>query len=120
MPQDGVEQDSTIAGETAEKGLVFVCAGAEVPEGSAKKVEVDDLTLAVFNLAGAFFVTDDACSHGPGSLSEGQIEDDIVECNFHLGAFNIRTGAVASPPCLVPIKTYKVVMSGDDIYIDPN
>jgi nitrite reductase/ring-hydroxylating ferredoxin subunit len=51
---------------------------------------------AVFNVDGEFFVTDDACTHGPGSLSEGYIEGDIVECNFHNGQFNVRTGEVVS------------------------
>jgi hypothetical protein len=36
-------------------------------------VEVEDLVLAVFNIDGMFFVTDDQCTHGPGSLSEGDI-----------------------------------------------
>ena len=35
--------------------------------------------------------------HGPGSLSEGYIEGDVVECNFHNGQFNISTGEVVLP-----------------------
>ena len=83
-----------------------LCSTADVAPGTALKVEIADLTLAVFNVGGEFFVTDDACTHGPGSLSEGYIDDDIVECNFHNGQFNIRTGEVVSPPCMVPMKTY--------------
>jgi nitrite reductase/ring-hydroxylating ferredoxin subunit len=41
-----------------------------VDVGGALRVEKDDLILAVFNVDGEFFVTDDACTHGPGSLSE--------------------------------------------------
>ena len=52
------------------------------------------MTLAVFNVGGEFFVTDDLCTHGPGSLSEGYLEDDVIECNFHNGQFNVRTGEV--------------------------
>ena len=87
-----------------------LCATSDVAPGAALKVEVDDLALAVFNLEGEFFVTDDACTHGPGSLSEGYIEGDIIECNFHNGQFNIRTGEVVSPPCMVPVKTYPVMV----------
>lgn len=64
--------------------------------------------LAVYNVDGEIFVTDDACTHGPGSLSEGILEDDIIECNFHGGQFNVRTGEVVLPPCMEPVKTYKV------------
>ena len=64
--------------------------------GEVLKVETHGLTLAVFNLDGTFYVTDDACTHGPGSLSEGFIDGDNIECNFHQGSFNIRTGEVVS------------------------
>ena len=83
-----------------------LCRADEVAPGTALKVEKDELTLAVFNVDGAFYVIDDACTHGPGSLSEGYIEGDVVECNFHNGQFNICTGEVVSPPCMVPVKTY--------------
>ncbi len=85
---------------------IDLCSTDDVAPGTALKVEIEDLVLAVFNIDGQFFVTDDTCTHGPGSLSEGYIEDDVVECNFHNGQFNIRTGEVVSPPCMVPVKTY--------------
>ncbi len=100
--------------------LLFICSASDVPAGSATRAEAGEFVLAVFNLDGTIFVIDDACTHGPGSLSEGYIEDDIVECNFHRGAFNIRTGAVVSPPCTVPVRTYAVVISQGAVYIDPN
>jgi len=97
---------------------VKLCSVDEVAIGSALKVETGDLVLAVFNVNGQFHVTDDACTHGPGSLSEGYIEDDVVECNFHNGQFNIRTGEVVSPPCMVPVKTYPTVVEDGSVYID--
>ena len=88
--------------------LLELCPTSEVPEGGALKVERDGLILAVFNLGGRFFVTDDTCTHGPGSLSEGDVDGEIVECNFHHGAFHIPTGRVEAPPCMVPLRTYSV------------
>lgn len=82
------------------------------------RVEAGALTLAVFNVDGEFYVTDDACTHGPGSLSEGYIEGDVVECNFHNGQFNIRTGEVVSPPCMIPIKTYPTRVESGKVVID--
>jgi len=87
-----------------------LCAASELAPGAALKVEIGDLTLAVFNVDGEFFVTDDQCTHGPGSLSEGYVDGEVVECNFHNGQFNIRTGEVMSPPCMVPVKTYPVTV----------
>lgn len=96
---------------------VDLCGVDEVQVGHAVKVETAGLTLAVFNLEGEFFVTDDMCTHGPGSLSEGCIIDDVVECDFHNGAFNIRTGEVAAPPCMAPLKTYPVCIEGRRVFI---
>ena len=95
-----------------------LCSPDDVPEGSALRVEAGSLTLAVFNVEGEFYVTDDNCTHGPGSLSEGYIEGDVVECNFHNGQFNIRTGEVVSPPCMVPIKTYPARVENGKVVIE--
>ncbi len=92
---------------------IALCRASDVEPGRAIRIEKGAITVAVFNLDGEFFVTDDTCTHGPGSLSEGCIEGDIVECDFHNGKFDIRTGAVVAPPCMIPIKTYRTVV-GDD------
>jgi nitrite reductase/ring-hydroxylating ferredoxin subunit len=97
---------------------IELCSADDVPEGSALRVETGALTLAVFNVEGEFYVTDDNCTHGPGSLSEGYIEGDVVECNFHNGQFNIRTGEVVSPPCMIPIKTYPTRVENGKVLID--
>jgi nitrite reductase/ring-hydroxylating ferredoxin subunit len=97
---------------------IKLCSAEEVAAGSALRVETGDLVLAVFNIDGEFYVTDDNCTHGPGSLSEGYIEDDVVECNFHNGQFNIRTGEVVSPPCMVPVKTYPTVVEDGGVFIE--
>jgi biphenyl 2,3-dioxygenase ferredoxin component len=94
------------------------CRADEVAPGTALKVEADDLELAVFNIDGEFYVIDDHCTHGPGSLSEGYIDGDVIECNFHNGQFNIRTGEVVSPPCMVPVKTYSTVVEGGEVFIE--
>ena len=97
---------------------IDLCGTAEVAPGTPLRVETGGLALAVFNLDGEFFVTDDQCTHGPGLLSEGFIEGDVVECNFHNGQFNIKTGEVVAPPCMVPIKTYKTLVENDRVMIE--
>ena len=97
---------------------IRLCSVTDVASGEALKVETHGLTVAVFNLDGEFHVTDDHCTHGPGSLSEGFIDGDCVECNFHQGVFNIRTGAVVQPPCIVPVRTYPATVEDGAVYID--
>lgn len=100
--------------------LLELCPASDVQPGSAIKIEKDGMTLAVFNIDDQYYVTDDQCTHGPGSLSEGYIEGDVVECDFHNGAFNIRTGEVVAPPCMIPLRTYAAHSVDGKIYIDPD
>jgi nitrite reductase/ring-hydroxylating ferredoxin subunit len=95
-----------------------LCRTIDVEMGGGLKVEVGGLALAVFNVDGEFFVTDDACTHGPGSLAEGYLSDDVVECNFHGGQFNVRTGKVVSPPCILPVRTYPAIVEDGRVFID--
>jgi nitrite reductase/ring-hydroxylating ferredoxin subunit len=97
---------------------IDLCSTADVEPGVPLRVENAGLALAVFNLDGEFYVTDDQCTHGPGLLSEGFVEGDVVECNFHNGQFNIKTGAVVGPPCMVPVKTYKTMVENGRVLIE--
>jgi nitrite reductase/ring-hydroxylating ferredoxin subunit len=97
---------------------IELCKVEDVPPGEVRRVEAGGQTVAVYNLDGDFYVTDDACTHGPGQLSEGFVDGDVIECNFHQGRFNIRTGAVVGPPCMVPVRTYLVVVLGGRVFIE--
>lgn len=98
--------------------LVELCAKDDLGEGEVLKVEKDGLAVAVYRVEGEFYVTDDACTHGPGSLSEGYLDGHVIECDFHNGAFDIRSGAVVAPPCMVPVKTYKVIPNEGSVVIE--
>ena len=97
---------------------IELCRTTDVACGAALRVDSGSLALAVFNVNGEFFVTDDACTHGPGSLSEGYLDGEIIECNFHGGQFSVRTGEVISPPCMVPLRTYAVTVEHGMVLID--
>ena len=103
---------------TVAQSRIELCKTDDVPEGEVRKVETAGLALAVYNVDGTFYVTDDACTHGPGSMSEGFLEGCEIECNFHQGKFDVRTGEVVAPPCMVPVKTYKAVVEGGTVYIE--
>jgi nitrite reductase/ring-hydroxylating ferredoxin subunit len=97
---------------------IRLCSTDDVDFGMAIRVETGDLTLAVFNVGGVFYVTDDQCTHGPGSLSEGYVDGHEIECDFHNGRFDLRTGEVTAPPCMVPVRTYKVVVEDEQVLIE--
>jgi len=100
--------------------IVRVCAQAEIAPDTVKAFDVDDKRLAVFNIAGKFYVTDDECTHASASLADGMLEGDVIECCMHLGAFHVPTGEVKAPPCTVALRTYKVLLQGDEVLVDLN
>ncbi len=102
----------------SERKRVALCSTAEVIAGTPLQVVVDSLVLAVYNVDGEFFVTDDACTHGPGSLGEGYQDGDVIECNFHGGRFSIRTGEVVAPPCMEPVRTYPATVADGKVWIE--
>lgn len=98
--------------------FIKVAKKSEIAEQSAKCVEIGDKRIAVFNLAGEFYAIDDACTHFGGSLSEGTIHGDEVECPLHSAYFNIKTGEVTYPPAHKNVKKYNVRVIGEDIEIE--
>jgi 3-phenylpropionate/trans-cinnamate dioxygenase ferredoxin subunit len=74
--------------------------------------------VAVFNVAGEFFATDDVCTHGQSSLSEGYVEADCsVECVAHMARFSLRTGEVLAPPATIPLPVYPARVDGDEVMV---
>ena len=79
--------------------LVKICPASDVAEGSVKSFEVGNNVIAVYNVDGEFFATDNECTHGAASLAEGILEGDVIECTLHFGAFNVKTGEAVQAPC---------------------
>ena len=98
--------------------IARVCTQSEIETDSMKAFDVGDRRLAVFNIGGEFYVTDDECTHASGSLAEGMLDGSVVECCLHCAAFDVRTGEVKAPPASVPLRTYKVLLRGNDVHID--
>jgi ethylbenzene dioxygenase ferredoxin component len=98
--------------------VVRICSKSEVTPGSVKAFAVGAAMLAVYNIDGTFYVTDDECTHAAASLADGMLEGDVIECCMHMGSFHVPTGNVVAPPCEVPLRTYHVVLRGDDVFAD--
>ncbi|HEY0068336.1 MAG TPA: non-heme iron oxygenase ferredoxin subunit [Chloroflexia bacterium] len=80
----------------------------DIPPGSCGLGRVGTEEIAVFNVDGQFYATQNKCTHMGGPLCEGGLWGDIVQCPWHGSEFNVRTGEVVSGPARVPLKTYRV------------
>ncbi|MCH7808455.1 MAG: non-heme iron oxygenase ferredoxin subunit [Planctomycetes bacterium] len=97
---------------------VHVADVGDVPEGGCILVEVAGRKVALFNIAGKYHAIDDLCPHEDGSLSEGEVEGNVVTCPFHDATFDVTSGAVLSPPAETGVKSYKVSVDGGAITIE--
>lgn len=97
----------------------LLCKVDEVSEGTPLSVNMDGFpTLAVYEVGGEYYVTDNLCTHGNAMLTDGYQEGDEIECPFHGGAFSIKTGEPTAFPCQIAIKTYPVTVENGEIYIE--
>ena len=98
--------------------LLEICATDDISPDAPLKVEAMNTELAVFQVDGKYYVTQDHCTHGPGSLSEGYLEGSEIECPFHQGRFDVTTGEPTSPPCTVRLRTWNVILRDGKIFVD--
>ena len=98
----------------------FVKVGktSDIAEGSALAVEAKGRELALFKLEGRIYCLADLCTHEDAPLCEGTIEGGEIECPWHGARFDIKTGAVTEGPAIVPVPTYRVRVSGDDVEVE--
>ena len=100
--------------------LTYLCKTDDVVENGVVQVTPPgfDDGIAVYQLDGEYFATDDMCTHALVSLSGGEVEDGIIYCPLHGGAFDIRTGVPKEYPCTRPLKTYRVEVKDGSLYAD--
>ncbi|CAN5176512.1 non-heme iron oxygenase ferredoxin subunit [soil metagenome] len=99
---------------------VRICAESEIEVGSAVRVEIDGLAIAVVrDSAGTVHAIGDTCTHGDISLSEGFVEGETLECWAHGSKFSLLTGKPLSLPAYEPVPVFAVSQIDGDIYLDP-
>lgn len=71
--------------------------------GDYAVVDIDDVSVIVFNVDGEFHALENVCTHDGSELAGGLVIDDEIECPFHGARFCIRTGEVTAPPAYEPV-----------------
>jgi 3-phenylpropionate/trans-cinnamate dioxygenase ferredoxin subunit len=90
---------------------------SELASGEQLYVEIGNLELVVFNIAGEIFAIGDVCTHDGAPLGEGEIEDYEVVCPRHGARFDVRSGKVTALPAVEDIPAYPVRVAGGQIEV---
>lgn len=94
--------------DPVECDYVEIGEESDLPEGERLFVEIDDLKLVIFNIAGQLFAIADVCSHDDGPLGDGEVDGFQVVCPRHGARFDVQTGKALTLPAFIDIPSYPV------------
>ncbi|MFQ5662261.1 MAG: Rieske (2Fe-2S) protein [Terriglobia bacterium] len=94
---------------------VKVADVAQIPPSAAKRVEVRGLTIALFNLDGQFYALEDTCPRDEGSLSQGDLFGDLVQCPVEACKYELATGNCITFDAQV--QAFEVSVEGSEVKI---
>ena len=89
----------------------------EIPAGSIREFQVNGKTLALANVDGEFYATNNTCLHRGGPLGQGELNGKVVTCPWHGWQYDVTSGKVAMNPS-VGVDCYAIEVRGDDIFVD--
>jgi len=96
---------------------LLACAVADVEDGSALRVMLDGVPVAVVRSDGEVYAIHDVCSHANVALSEGEVDGQTIECWLHGSRFDLVSGRPTGLPATQPVPVYPVKIDGDSVYV---
>ena len=97
---------------------VSVAKASDLKPGENKVVVVVGRPVALFNVNGAFYATDNTCLHRGGPVGEGFLDGAIVTCPWHGWQYDVKTGQNLLNPA-AKLRTYQVLVEGDEVKVVP-
>jgi 3-phenylpropionate/trans-cinnamate dioxygenase ferredoxin subunit len=100
--------------------MTVVAKFSELESGTAHKVMVDGVAIAVVRIEDEVFAIADTCSHADISLSLGMVWCDTkqIECIKHGSAFNLVTGQPDTFPATQPVAVYSAKVVNDEVIVE--
>lgn len=87
-------------------------------EGKPVKLSKNGKDVCVARVGNEVFAIEDNCSHQDAALSEGEQNGYKIECWLHSAEFDLRTGAALTPPASQSVKTYPVLVDGNNVVVE--
>ena len=89
----------------------------DVPADDVIGMIVDGRDIALYNVEGQIYATDNICTHGHARLCEGFLEGHDIECPLHQGKFDVRNGAPNCAPVTEAIRSYPVKIEAGRVFL---
>lgn len=98
--------------------LVHVCDLGELQPGDKLAITTDGESILVANIEGKVYAVSNICTHEYAELVNGFLIEDAITCPLHLSRFKLETGEVLNLPATKPLKTYKVLIQDNGVYVE--
>jgi naphthalene 1,2-dioxygenase system ferredoxin subunit len=95
-----------------------VLALEAIPEADVTSVVVDGREIALYEVEGEVFATDNLCTHGAARMSDGFLEGREIECPLHHGRFDVCTGKAMCAPLTQDIRVYPVRIENKRVLVN--
>jgi 3-phenylpropionate/trans-cinnamate dioxygenase ferredoxin subunit len=89
-----------------------------IVEGKPVKLSKNGKEVCVARVGNEVFAIEDNCSHQDAALSEGEQNGYKIECWLHSAEFDLRTGEALTPPASQAVKTYPVLVDGNNVVVE--
>ena len=89
-----------------------------IVEGKPVKLSKNGKEICVARVGNEVFAIEDNCSHQDAALSEGEQNGYKIECWLHSAEFDLRTGEALTPPASQAVKTYPVLVDGNNVVVE--
>ena len=97
---------------------IDVLAVEAVPQGDVTSVNVGGQEIALYEVEGEVFATDNFCTHGAARMSDGFLEGREIECPLHQGRFDVCTGKAMCAPWSQDIRVYPVRIENKRVLVN--
>src|SRR6266481_5944994 len=89
----------------------------EVPPGEAKAIRLENgHSIALFNVEGRIYATDNQCPHMGYPLTRGAVRNGILTCDWHGRSFDLEGGGCFNSEC-DDLQTFPVEVRQNEIWI---
>lgn len=108
MQSFNTETDDALTSH-GDQQILIVGATGDLQPGDCIRVELPDGDeLAVYNVNGEYYATENFCPHRGAPLNEGVLCEHVIECALHGWQFDVRSGECLTVPDR--LKTYEVLV----------
>ena len=105
--------------DEAAATTIEVCRLDEIEPGTARRVEVAGIAIAIVRIDDDVYAIGDICSHAHVSLSDGEVwcDEREIECPKHGSTFSLETGEPSTLPATRGVSVYAASVISNDVVV---